>query len=143
MEEILVAFFNCWVIKRMVLVIVLPGYWANVKSCLKFLLKLFAGRIAVTMIRLRYAFKNMAEGPESMILKLEMIRNYSLMVSAALKQAIGRTGAKEGLLIHSDRGVQYASKDYQQLLDKHGFICSRAEKETAMIMHPWNHSGAS
>ena len=29
------------------------------------------------------------------------------LVCSALKQAIGRTGAKKGLLIHSDRGVQY------------------------------------
>lgn len=50
------------------------------------------------------------------------------LVSAALQQAVGRTGAKTGLLIHSDRGVQYASKDYQQLLDKHGFICSMSRK---------------
>lgn len=50
------------------------------------------------------------------------------LVSAALKQAIGRTGATAGLLVHSDRGVQYASKDYQQLLKKHGFICSMSRK---------------
>lgn len=50
------------------------------------------------------------------------------LVSAALKQAIGITGAKAGLLVHSDRGVQYASKDYQKLLKKHGFICSMSRK---------------
>lgn len=50
------------------------------------------------------------------------------LVSAALKQAIGRTGAKEGLLVHSDRGVQYASKKYQALLKEHGFICSMSRK---------------
>lgn len=50
------------------------------------------------------------------------------LVSAALKQAIGRTGAKGGLVVHSDRGVQYASKEYQSLLAKHGFICSMSRK---------------
>lgn len=50
------------------------------------------------------------------------------LVSNALKQAIGRTGAKEGLIIHSDRGIQYASNDYQKLLKKHGFICSMSRK---------------
>lgn len=50
------------------------------------------------------------------------------LVSAALNQAIGRTAAKEGLLIHSDRGIQYASKDYQKLLKKHGFMCSMSRK---------------
>jgi len=49
------------------------------------------------------------------------------LVSTALKQAIGRTGAKN-VLIHSDRGVQYASKEYQQLLNQHGFICSMSRK---------------
>ena len=50
------------------------------------------------------------------------------LVSAALKQAIGRTGASAGLMVHSDRGVQYASRDYQQLLERHGFICRMSRK---------------
>ncbi|MCF2946327.1 IS3 family transposase [Paenibacillus tarimensis] len=50
------------------------------------------------------------------------------LISAALKQAIGRTGAATGVIVHSDRGVQYASKEYQQLLKKHGFICSMSRK---------------
>lgn len=32
------------------------------------------------------------------------------LVIDALKQAIGRTKAGTGLLVHSDRGVQYASQ---------------------------------
>lgn len=50
------------------------------------------------------------------------------LIVSALKQAIGRTGASTGLIVHSDRGVQYASKEYQQLLKKHGFICSMSRK---------------
>lgn len=50
------------------------------------------------------------------------------LVASALKQAIGRTGAGKGLLVHSDQGVQYASKAYQELLSKHGFICSMSRK---------------
>jgi putative transposase len=50
------------------------------------------------------------------------------LVSAALDQAIGRTEAKVGLLIHSDRGIQYASNDYQKLLKKNGFVCSMSRK---------------
>lgn len=38
------------------------------------------------------------------------------LVSAALKQAIGRTGAKKGLLVHSDRGVQYAVRNIRNCL---------------------------
>jgi transposase InsO family protein len=29
-----------------------------------------------------------------------------------------------GLLLHSDRGSQYASLEYQSLLDQHGIRCS-------------------
>ena len=50
------------------------------------------------------------------------------LVENALKHAIGRTHAKAGLLVHSDRGVQYASKSYQELLRKHGFSCSMSRK---------------
>lgn len=50
------------------------------------------------------------------------------LVTAALTQAVGRTGAREGLLIHSDRGIQYASNDYQKLLKKYGFVCSMSRK---------------
>jgi transposase InsO family protein len=50
------------------------------------------------------------------------------LVVDALNQAVGRTGAGKGLLIHSDRGVQYASKEYQKHLAKHGFICSMSRK---------------
>lgn len=50
------------------------------------------------------------------------------LVSTALKQAVGRAGAKEGVLIHSDHGIQYASKDYQDLLHKYGFVCRMSRK---------------
>lgn len=37
-------------------------------------------------------------------------------VKNALGNAIGRRGIKEGLIFHSDRGCQYASKGYQEML---------------------------
>jgi transposase InsO family protein len=46
----------------------------------------------------------------------------------ALEQAIGRSGYPKGTIVHSDRGVQYASQEYQQLLKKHGMICSMSRK---------------
>lgn len=46
----------------------------------------------------------------------------------ALKQAIGRQHPSPGLIHHSDRGVQYASKEYQKVLKKHGFIASMSRK---------------
>ena len=33
-----------------------------------------------------------------------------------------------GLLHHSDRGSQYASDDYQRLLERHGIVCSMSRK---------------
>ena len=55
-------------------------------------------------------------------------RMKTVLVYAAMKQAIGRTGASFGLIVHSDCGVQYASKGYQKLLRKHEFICSMSRK---------------
>ena len=40
----------------------------------------------------------------------------SQLVKNALGNAIGRRGIKEGLIFHSDRGCQYASKGYQEML---------------------------
>lgn len=42
----------------------------------------------------------------------------------ALRMALGRRRPGSGLLHHSDRGVQYASGDYQQLLETHGITVS-------------------
>jgi transposase InsO family protein len=46
----------------------------------------------------------------------------------ALQMAIRQRKPKEGLIHHSDRGVQYASEDYQALLRGHGMICSMSRK---------------
>jgi transposase InsO family protein len=43
---------------------------------------------------------------------------------AALSQAILRRRPAPGLLHHTDRGSQYASNDYQELLEQHGIECS-------------------
>ena len=57
------------------------------------------------------------------------------LISAALKQAIGQTGAGAGLMVHSDRGVQYASKEYQKLLEKQGSICSRGKATVTITVN--------
>lgn len=41
------------------------------------------------------------------------------LVIDAFNQAVGRRGNVAGLIFHSDRGVQYASKDFRKLLKKH------------------------
>jgi transposase InsO family protein len=50
------------------------------------------------------------------------------LVADALKMAIARRAPGAGLLHHSDRGVQYASDDYQHLLAEHGIECSMSGK---------------
>jgi len=50
------------------------------------------------------------------------------LVINALNMAIGRRHPQPGLLHHSDRGSQYASKEYQNLLKKNGFITSMSRK---------------
>ena len=42
----------------------------------------------------------------------------------ALTSAIQRYKPGKGLIHHSDRGVQYASKDYRKMLEQNDMICS-------------------
>jgi putative transposase len=42
--------------------------------------------------------------------------------------AVGNRRPPPGLLHHSDRGSQYASRDYQDLLEEHGMTCSMSRK---------------
>ena len=46
------------------------------------------------------------------------------LVCNALQMAISHRRPAAGLIVHSDRGSQYASAQYQTLLAKHGFVCS-------------------
>ncbi|WP_338826103.1 IS3 family transposase [Neomoorella thermoacetica] len=50
------------------------------------------------------------------------------LVIEALQKAVTNRRPGRGLVIHSDRGSQYASSDYQQLLRQYGFICSMSRK---------------
>lgn len=47
---------------------------------------------------------------------------------SALKMAIQCRKPSKGLMHHSDRGVQYASKAYQKVLKKWGMVCSMSRK---------------
>jgi transposase InsO family protein len=42
----------------------------------------------------------------------------------ALRMALGKRGACRGLVHHSDRGVQYACREYRELLESQGMVCS-------------------
>jgi len=50
------------------------------------------------------------------------------LVMDALGMAIKRRKPAPGLICHSDRGSQYCSHAYQDLLRKHGFVCSMSRK---------------
>ena len=50
------------------------------------------------------------------------------LVIAALRDAICHTPVTEGCILHSDRGSQYCSQDYQSLAKEHGFISSMSRK---------------
>lgn len=50
------------------------------------------------------------------------------LVLEALTAAVGRRVPNAGLVHHSDRGSQYASNDYQDVLDDLGVVCSMSRK---------------
>ena len=50
------------------------------------------------------------------------------LVCDALKMAIWQRKPARGLVVHSDRGSQYASHDYRKLLNLHGYIGSMSRK---------------
>ena len=50
------------------------------------------------------------------------------LVINALKMALLRRKIDGELLLHSDRGSQYASDNFQQLLNNHGILCSMSRK---------------
>ena len=55
-------------------------------------------------------------------------RMHSQLVCDALTMAIWNRQPTEGLICHSDRGSQYASKKYRKLLSKNGFLGSMSHK---------------
>lgn len=50
------------------------------------------------------------------------------LVLRALHMAIGLRRPARGLIHHTDRGSQYASRDYRQALEQAGIICSMSRK---------------
>lgn len=65
------------------------------------------------------------------------------LVMDALQMAIWRRKRPRSVIIHSDRGSQYCSHDYQKLLAENGFVCSMSKKGDCYdnaSMESWNHS---
>ncbi|MEA3346674.1 MAG: IS3 family transposase [Candidatus Auribacterota bacterium] len=52
----------------------------------------------------------------------------SVLVQSAMKVALADRRPSAGLIHHSDRGVQYASGDFQDLLDDNKVVCSMSRK---------------
>lgn len=50
------------------------------------------------------------------------------MVLSALRMALGQRIAHRGMIYHSDRGSQYASGDYREVLKAYGIECSMSRK---------------
>jgi transposase InsO family protein len=48
----------------------------------------------------------------------------SQLVKSALANAIARNGTRKNMIFHSDRGCQYASKGYYEILENNGIKCS-------------------
>jgi putative transposase len=58
-----------------------------------------------------------------------------LLTLAALRMALSRRTVTPALVHHSDRGVQYASGDYMQLLKDHEIRISMSRKA-----NPWDNA---
>ena len=55
-------------------------------------------------------------------------RMKATLVCDTLNMAVNQRQPGSGLIVHSDRGVQYASNAFQDLLDEHCFHCSMSGK---------------
>ncbi len=55
-------------------------------------------------------------------------RMTTALISDALQMALWQRKHPKGVIVHSDRGSQYCSHDYQALLKKHKLICSMSAK---------------
>jgi transposase InsO family protein len=51
------------------------------------------------------------------------------LVLKALRQALTRRRPPRGLIIHTDRAVQYASQDFRSLLQRHGLLQNMSRKD--------------
>ena len=59
----------------------------------------------------------------------------SALTLGALRRALAERRPTTGLVHHSDRGVQYASREYTQLLEQHGIHVSMSRKG-----NPWDNA---
>ena len=50
------------------------------------------------------------------------------LVMDAFRDAVGQRNPPRGLMHHTDRGSQYTSSDYQEMLDEAGVVSSMSRK---------------
>ena len=70
-------------------------------------------------------------------------RMTSQLVCDALTMAMFKRHRPKGVIVHSDRGSQYCSHEYQRLIKRHELICSMSKKGDCYdnaAMESWNHS---
>jgi transposase InsO family protein len=70
-------------------------------------------------------------------------RMTATLVMDAMQMALWRRKMPKNVIVHSDRGSQYCSRAYQNLLAKHGLICSMSRRGDCYdnaAMESWNHS---
>jgi putative transposase len=64
------------------------------------------------------------------------------LVIAALRMALGQRRPARALIVHSDRGAQFASAAYRQVLAQHGLLASMSRKgncyDNAFIESFWS-----
>jgi putative transposase len=70
-------------------------------------------------------------------------RMTAALVCDALMMALFNRGFPKGVIVHSDRGVQYCAKDHRAILEQHGLVASMSAKGNCYdnaAMESWNHS---
>lgn len=70
-------------------------------------------------------------------------RMTAALVCDALRMALFRRKRPRGLIMHTDRGSQYCSREHRALLDAHGLVASMSAKGNRYdnaAMESWNHS---
>lgn len=70
-------------------------------------------------------------------------RMTAILTIDALQMALWRRKMPKDVIVHSDRGVQYCSNAYQQIMSKYGLICSMSKRGDCYdnaAMESWNHS---
>ena len=70
-------------------------------------------------------------------------RMTATLVCDALRMALFRRKRPSGVIMHTDRGSQYCSREHRALLDKNGLVASMSAKGNCYdnaAMESWNHS---